>query len=397
MACFTHNRADMLYIVAAILIGWTISGWTGFRWAGYPEKVVWGRHPAAACADFALSGHRFLEVAIMVLALLACLAGCVLLPDAAVFLCEAVILFLIIPLPYYFFDAARRDHRLRSFEFVHFNVLTPPTTHQERESLDGRLVDVGPPLVFFISEKQWAKKKYISDTDKKYLATFMVAPGLYVTKATNDILQTFDSLNLYEHILNPENAPAVEAFRNALKDCEDLRIRLEAMRGLSQADAPPASQPPPVTKKAKPATPAPVETPAPAVAAPTVAPQAPEPELEPEATEEQEDIPPDPDVDEDINPALARPATVQVAAPPVETSAATEGRTLGITPPDVGPNLPQVPGMTQMVEALNTPEKHKGARKTRKKKADPTQESLGLGAGTLPPTSDNSVSLSKND
>ncbi len=358
----------MLYVIAAILTGWAISGWTGFRWAGYHEKVVFRRHPAAACADCALSGHRFLEVIVMVLVLLACLAGCVLLPDGAVSLCEGVIVFLLAPLPYYFFDATRRDHRLRSFEFVHFNVLTPPTTHQPRESVDGRLIDVGAPLVFFISEKQWTKKKYISDTDKKYLATFMVAPGLYVTKVTNDVLQTFDSLNLYEHILNPENSAAVEAFRIALKDNEDLRVRMATLTRLSESEAPPAAPPTatPVAKKSPP-TPAPakVET-----VAPVVTPQVQVPDLEQD--EQEQDLG---EAEEEVHEPVPPPAPVA----PTKVEAPADGRTLGITPPDLDPALPPVPGMTQMVGALNTPDKHKGSRKTRRKKTDPDQESLGLG------------------
>jgi hypothetical protein len=366
----------MLYIIAAILIGWAVSGWAGFRWAGYPEKVVWVKHPAAACADCALSGHRFMEVVIMVAVLLACLAGCVLLPDGAVFLCEAVILFLVVPLPYYFFDAARRDHRLRSYEFVHFNVLTPPTTHQERESLDGRLVDVGPQLVFFISEKQWAKKKYISDTERKYLTTFMVAPGLYMTKATNDVLQTFDSLNLYEHILNPENTAAIEAFKTALKDSEDLRIRVDALNRLLQSESAPASQPPPAAKKTTAAATPPKTAPvakaaavAPLVQIPAVE-EAPEVETEPAEEEEEVVAPPEP-------PLAERP----------ETQAQIEGRTMGITLPDLDPVLPPMPGMTATVVALNTPDKHKGARKARRKKSDPDQESLGLGSVHSAPAS----------
>jgi hypothetical protein len=364
-----------------LLLGWTFAGWAGFRWGGYSDQVIWRRHPAAACADFALSGHRFMEMLAAGLVTAVCVAAILLLPELAGLLCAGVILFLLIPLPYYFFDAARRDHRMRSFEYVHFNVLRPPTTNHAREVVDGLLVEAGTKLAFFISDRQWEKIKYISDTEKKYLAGFMVAPGLYVAKATNDLLQIFDSLNLYDYTVNPENVEALDAFKTALKDVADLKSRLAAMSRLVESATAAAPPPKPATVVSKPRpTPPPEPEAQPAPSPAVVAEVAKEPAL-PLQPAEPDDVPL-PEEIIDPEPALAATATL------VDQSDEDLAKTI-IPPdplPDPLPRLPDTPGFSRFVSAVNLPETRRGGRpKTpKKKKADPGQVSLDMGSAAAP-------------
>lgn len=205
------------YIMAvALLVGWTVALWAGVRYGGYSDEPVKGWWPTRFLAEWFVVGRCPWKAALV--------AGlCVLLAVVVryahgwpSFIAGVVILLVLGLLPAMAVDFALRLRELRSKEFVFFNAVQPISTQHERTVVDGRFVDFRPRVVFYIEDEQLLKIPAVTEDARRYLERFRIAPGLYSAEADGDFMQMFDSLNLYEYVLQPEHSRAIAVFARLL-------------------------------------------------------------------------------------------------------------------------------------------------------------------------------------
>ncbi len=288
-------------MATVLLIGWAVAGAVGLSAAGFyplPSPLRW--HPCAWIAESLILRRKLLTCALILVGIAACwsIGHWCAPPLGAVgsMLFYAATL----PLPYYLIQTLRRDHALHNIHYVYWNAISPLSLRQESRILASQSLEELPMLALYIRSEDWGRIPLATQRDRTYLEQFHQGSGLYWAPASNDFLHIFDSLDLYRFLINPDNRPAMHAFRDALMGQQKTSTSsaIEQLRWRSPGHATAADVRVPEAPR-RPTMPTPVPKP--------VA------EEQVDAATLEEDL-------EEVEPPTALPAEMEAEAPPANAS-----------------------------------------------------------------------------
>lgn len=204
-------------VLLVFILGFCLFGYLAGRYAGLTKEIPPSWVPACWVAEFLVGGTSPIKGTLALLLGLGLLLYGYGLGSLAESLAVFAAFLIFSPVPYYGVEVIERRQQVRCREIIFFNALSPLTTRNERRMVEGRLVETGTVVVFYIEPEEFLRITRGNQELRWYFKKFEIAPGLFRANCDNEFLQVFDSLDLYRFVLNPEHQTAVDIFAKCLQ------------------------------------------------------------------------------------------------------------------------------------------------------------------------------------